>query len=815
MLMGRQDVLYVIRSAHRTPLLTFVVVLALSVGIGLNAGVFAILNFGFLSPPTKKDPASFVQIYPRYQGWYLGREKDSSFNAEDYDAIQAQARSLADVAAWQAIATRLDGIRRPVGDSNLVTCNYFRVFGIDRPLLGRFFHPDECRPGTAVQIAVLSEHFWRNYYSSDPRIIGKVVHINRQPLTVVGIASDDSANLLSGSVWIPYSLEPAFNHGNNAFRNPNWAWLTVAGRLRQGYSRTDATAELETIMRRRDRSYFEQKVFTLDRKTSLVLTDGSFIHNPAMQSVTMILMGLILGPLALVLLLACTNVTMLFLSRSITRRGDIAIRLALGAGRARLIRMLALESFLTAAAAGVASIYLASRFPFLLFSAIGPAAPASAIRPDWRVFTYLAALVLVATAACALAPMRESFRFDLITALKGREGLATMRSHTTGALIVVQIAMSFVLLAAAVLFVRLPFSIVNTDSGFDTRHTMNVPLEVETPPYTEASALVFERSLESRILQVPGVQSFAWVSLAPFRGAPVSEVRLDPQSRGQGRPASIDNVSQDFFSTFGIPLMHGRFFMRGDVSANNGSQVAVVSQAFATAFWGNSDPVGQIVTTPDDRHLAVIGVAGNTRSERFSILDGPRLYTLRNEREIDGQLFVRFTGSATPVAASIERIVNGLDETQQGTPSTIWDFLESNASDMRSLAKIILFMAGIAVVLAITGVYSVLTFAISQRTREFGIQMTLGATRQLIFRAVMKRGIRQIALGFVLGLAMAFPAAWAWMRVTKNSWIPFDSLDPSIYSIAALILLVVSLVAMCLPALRATQVDPIEALRNE
>jgi|HubBroStandDraft_4_1064222.scaffolds.fasta_scaffold14825_2 putative ABC transport system permease protein len=817
MFIDRQDVLYAIRSARRTPLLTFVTVLALSVGIGLNAGVFAILNFLFLNPPTKKDPASFVQIYPRYQDWYIGPAGNSSFNAEDYEAIRAQSRSLTDVAAWQTIATTLDGVRRPGGDSILVTCNYFRVFGIDRPLMGRFFNPDECTPGTAVQIAVLSEHFWRNYFSSDPLIIGKVIYISRQPLTVVGIASDHSANMLSGGVWMPYSLQPAFNHGNSAFQNPNWAWLTVAGRLRRGYSRTDATAELQTIIRRLDRSYFEQKVFTLDRRTSLVLTDGSFIRNPAMQSVAMILMALILGPLALVLLLACTNVTMLFLSRSVTRRGEIAIRLALGGGRARLIRMLILESFFTAAAAGAASIYLAARFPFLLFSAIDPAAAAvaSVIRPDWKVFGYLAVLVFIATAASALAPMRESFRFDLVTALKGREGSATMRSHTTSALIVVQLAMSFVLLAAAVLFARLPFSIVNTDPGFETHQTMTVPLEVELPPYTEASALAFERLLESRILQVPEVKSLAWASLAPFAAAPVSEVRLETQSRGQGRPASIDNVSPEFFSTFGIPLMHGRSFLPSDVVADNGTPVAIVSQAFAKAFWADSDPVGKIVVTPDDRHLVVIGVAGDTRSERFSVLDGPRLYTLRNERALDGQLFVRFSGSATPVAASIEQIVKSLDPTQEGSPSTIWEFLESNATEMRSLAKIILFMAGIAVLLAITGVYSVLTFAVSQRTREFGIQMTVGATRQSIFRSVMKKGLRQIGLAFLLGLAMAMPAAWAWMRLTRDSWMHIDAFDPSVYGIAAFILLVVSFSAMCLPALRATQVDPIQALRNE
>ena len=295
---------------------------------------------------------------------------------------------------------------------------------------------------------------------------------------------------------------------------------------------------------------------------------GPSFETRCCKSMVTTLMALIMGPLALVLLLACTNVTMLFLSRSIKRRGEIAVRLALGAGRARLMRMLAIESFLTAAA-GIVSIYLAARFPSLLFGIIDPAgADATSFMPDWRVFGYLAALVLIATVVSALAPMRESFRFDLVTALKGREGAATARSHTTSALIVVQLAMSFVLLAAAVLFARLPSLIANADPGFETRQTMMVPLDIDIPPYTTTSALAFYRSLESRILEVPGVQSLAYESVAPFKVAPVSEVRLDKQTKGQGRPASVDNVSPDFFSTFGIALMHGRSFQHSDVPAD-------------------------------------------------------------------------------------------------------------------------------------------------------------------------------------------------------------------------------------------------------
>jgi predicted permease len=816
MFIDRQDVLYALRSSRHTPLLTFVVVLALSVGIGLNAGVFTILNSLLFDPPSRKDPSSFVQIYPRYEGWFTGAAQFSSFNTADYDAIREQSHSLNEVAAWQLIPTMLDDVRQK-STSLLVTCNYFRVFGIDRPMMGRFLLPSECNSGSSIHVAVLSEHFWRNFYSSDPQIVGKIIHINRQPMIVVGVASDRSANLLRGGIWIPYTLEPVFNHGNSVVHNPDINWLTVAGRLRPGYSREQATADLQTILRRRDRFYLEQKIFTLDRKTSVVLTNGSFIQNPAMQSVSIGLIGLIMGPLFLVLMLACTNVTMLFLSRSIVRRGEMAIRLALGAGRARLMRMLALESLLTSAIAGALSIYLAARVPALLLVSLDPDAAqiASTIRPDWTVFGYLAVLVLIATVASALAPLRESFRFDLVTALKGREGTATMRSRMTSALIVGQIAMSFVLLAAAVLFARLPSTITRIDPGFETRHVMTVPLEIDIPPYTKASAQTFYRTLETRILAIPGVQSLAYASISPFGSAPRDEVRFEKQTKGQGRAAAIDNVSVDFFSTFGVPLLRGRAFVRSDFSGSQNAPVAIVSRTFAKAFWGDHDPVGKVVVTPDERHLTVIGVAGDLRSEHFGMLDGPRLYTLRDPDSLRGQLFVRFRGDGTPVAASIEQILKTLDSSQVDTPSTIWDFLETNATEMRSLARIILFMAGIAVILAVTGVYAVLSFAINRRTREFGIQMMLGATRESIFRSVMTRGLRQIAIGLLFGVVLAIPAAWTFAGLTKRSTLPIHAFDISVYVISALILLLVSLCAMGLPAFRATRVDPMQALRSE
>ncbi|HTW49240.1 MAG TPA: ADOP family duplicated permease [Acidobacteriaceae bacterium] len=818
MLLDRQDLLYALRSTRRTPLLTVVVVFALAVGIGLNAGVFSILNAIVLQPPTRKDPATFAQIYPQYQGWFAGAGEFSTFSAADFDAIRAQSRSLSEVAAWSNIPTMFDDVHQQ-NRALLVTADYFRVNGIDPPLMGRYFLPSEFAPDSTAHVAVLSQYIWKNRYASDPHILGRVIHLSRQPFTVIGVMPDSAASLTRGGILLPWSMEPLFNHGNSAFRDPGWLWLTVAGRLRPGYSRADARAEMQAILAQRDRFYHDQKIFTPDRKTTIVVTDGAFIHKPAAGFPAATLLFLIMGPLTLVLLLACSNVTMLFLSRSIARRGEMAVRLALGAGRARLLRMLALESLLTAAVAGVASIFLAGVVPRFLLACIDPvegAAAGSVIRPDWTVFGYLAALVLLAAAASALAPMRESFRLDLVTALKGREGSATMRSRTTGALIVVQIAMSFVLLVAAVLFGRLPSSITRFDSGFETRHLMTVPLAIGSPQYTDASALAFERSLETGLRALPGVQSVSWASLAPFYPPPLNEVRTDDRTKGQGRPAAIDIVSPNFFSTFGIPLLHGRFFQPSDQPAAGGrGSVAVVSASFARAFWGGNDPLGKVVITPDNRRLVIIGIARDTRSETFGVVDGPRLYTLQDPGSLTGGLYVRFAGDPKTATRSVDQTVRGIDPTQTEPPSTIWDFLETAGAEIMSLARIIIFMAGIAVLLAVTGVHGVLFFAIRRRTREFGIQMVLGATRPLIFRAVLARGLRQIALGLVCGAVLCIPAAWAFLRITEHSWLRVNTFDASVYCISAAILLLVSLSAMFLPAFRATQVDPMEALRSE
>jgi predicted permease len=797
-------------------LLSSVAVLALALGIGLNTGVFSIVNAMFLRVPTRVDPASFVQICPRYTGWFAGSDKNASFTTEDFDAIRSRSHTLRQVAAWRQYPAFFEQGNRYI-TTLLATCNYFHVLGIDHPRIGRFFVPGECNRGAGAQVAVLSETLWKSQFDADPRIVGKAIYLNGVPVTVIGVAPSDAANLLIAGIFLPYTLAPQLDHSGDLLDSPDKPWLNMTGRLRPGFTRADAQAELTAIMSQQDRAYVQRKVFAFNRKTFLVVTNGSEIENPAIHELAALLMMLMLGPLALILLLACSNVATLFLSRTIARRGEIAIHLALGVSRSRLAGMLLMESLLTVCIGGALSMVLAYRVPLMILNVMAPGQANFAARldPDWRVFGYLAILMAAATVLSSLMPIRAAWKVDLLTALKGREGAATVRSSTSSGLIVTQIALGFVLVCAAVIFGRMPGLIRGMNPGFEIHQVLTVPLRVNTSGNNRANAQVFYRALETKILAIPGVQSLAYASLQPFSQSPPDEIRLPRQTKGTGRPASVDEVSDSFFSSFGIGALRGRLFLSTDTTSTGAAPVAVVSRAFANEFWPGSDPIDQKVVMPDDRYVTVVGVVADTRSERFGRLDGPRLYTLRGPSALGGSLYVRFVGSAKPLENAIRKAVKSLDPVQAIAPQTIWESLEDQAESMTTMAQIILVVASIALLMAVTGVYCVLSFAVNQRTREFGIKMVLGASRAEIFRLVLLRAVKSIAVGLISGIAMAEPAMLLLNRLLAKSPFPLHRFDSAVFGISAVLLAAVSLIAMYIPASRAMRTDPMRTLRTE
>jgi predicted permease len=811
-----QNFRYAVRSTRRAPLLSTMAILALALGIGLNTGVFTMLNAMFLRAPTLVNPASFVQLCPRYSGWFTGADQNSVFTTEDFDAIRSSSQTLEEVAAQRQYAAFFEQGNKYIS-MLFATCNYFHVLGIDRPLIGRFFASGECKPGTGAQVAVLSEPLWKHQFDADPRIVGKTIHLNGVPVAVIGVAPSDAANYLLGGAFVPYTLEPQLIHAGDLLNSPDTPWLSITGRLRPGFTRDDAQAELTAIMNQQDRAYVERRISAFNRKTSLAITNGSFIENPNLRNLVLGLMVLMLGPLALILLLACSNVATLFLSRTLARRGEIAIRLALGVSRWRLAGMLLMESLLTVCIGGTLSMVLAYRVPLLIMNtmAAGHANFVVLLRPDWRVFGYLAILMAAATVLSALMPIRAAWKLDLLTALKGREGAATVRSSTTSGLIVTQIALGFVLVCAAFIFGRMPGLIKGMNPGFEVHQTLAVPLDVNTSGNNRAKAQVFYRALEAKLLAVPGVQSVAYASLQPFNQPPPGEIRLPRQTKGTGQPASVDDVSTSFFSLFGIRVLRGRPFLSSDVSSTGASPVAVVSQAFEKRFWPGGDPLGKSIVMPDDRQLTVVGVVADTRSERFGVLDGPRVYTLRGPSDLGGNLYVGFLGSAKPLETAVREAVKSLDPMQTIAPQTIWESLEDQAEGMTGLAHIILVMASIALLMAVAGVYGVLSFAVNQRTREFGIKIVLGASRAVVFRSVLLRAIKNIAIGLMCGVALAEPAMLLFNRLLARSPFPLRRLDLTVFAVSAVLLAAVSLIAMYLPAIRAVRTDPMRVLRTD
>lgn len=814
-----QDVRQGLRVLGKTPSFTIAVALTLGLGIGANAAVFSIINALLLRPLPVADPTNLYVLSVSHQD----NDRPHQVSWADYLDYRDRAGVFSDVAAYQIDFAGLSADNRADRLAvSYVTGNFFTMLGI-APGAGRLILPDEGQKFGADPVIVLGRSYWKKRFNADPSVVGRHVQINGQPFTIVGVVPDTFYGvyaLIEFDAYMPFGMifpEPAYRE--TIARRDNHD-LHVIGRLGPGVSFAQAQAGVELLSRQLEQQYPDTNKTVRARLIPEHLArpePNSADSSPFVAGVFMLLVGL-------VLLVACVNVVNLMMVRATVRQRELAVRAALGAGRKRLVRQLLTESLLLAAAGGLAGAAIGAWISRLLSRITLPAdIPIRFdLGFDWRVFAYVAVVALGTGVIVGLIPALRASRTDLNEVL--REGGRSMadgggRQYVRSALVVGQVAVSLVLLVAAALFVRSVQRAQSVDLGFDPSHVINLSMDVSQQGYDEARGRAFYREVEARVRALPGVESMSYAYSVPFGYYNTSEyveAETQPVPKGQRRPsAGYNMVGPEYFKTMKAPIVRGRAFTAQD--DERARPVAIVNELLAQRFWPGQDPIGKRfrMEGTNTRWLEVVGV---TKNGKYTfIFEDPSLYffaPIEQQYRPLRVIHVRTAGAPEALAPAIQKEVRALNP-------------DLPVYDVRSMEKMLegpngffllqmgaLFggaLGALGLVLALVGIYGVVSYSASQRTQEIGVRMALGAQRLDILRLVVGRGLVLIAVGVAVGLAGSFGVA----RLLSNLLFGISSTDPVTFVGVPVLLGSMALVASYIPALRATRIDPMRALRQD
>ena len=791
-----EDVRYGCRVIRRNPLLSLVVVLTLTVGIGINASIFTVVNGMMLRPHIYKDPDSFVRVVPESR--LQGVPRQVSY--QEYLHLRDSTRTVRQLAAFSYFPV-LIGDDDPGGSIGIaVSCNFFRVDGLDRAIVGRLIDGGDCAAPGQAPVAVIAEKVWHQRFASDPHIVGRITHVNNRAVTIVGVAPDLTTGWLTPpNIWLPYTAQPYMDSSRNAFSDSALLWLTLAGRLAPGFSARQVRAEFDILERQED-------LLHPGRATAVTTTDGSWLSEFELYSSArdLFLLAFFMGSFTLVLLIACANVATLLLSRAASRRREIAVRLSLGAPRIRLVRMLITESLVMAALAGTASAWLVRHVPHPLFRYLAPRAPEYPMDPDWRIFLYISAIVLLSGLLSGLAPALESVKVELASSLKGYGSLLRGGGRLRATLVTAQVAMSMVLLVGAGLFAKSEERNLHADPGYLPQKV--VVSQLRFPENTPvAAARVRLDAIAQRMKALPGVHSVAFSDELPmiFRAT----VELRPPERADAVQAvDVYTGSPGFFETVGVPILRGREFQNGDGPA------IVVSRLLARTFWPKSDPLGKTLTV-NGFSATVVGVAKDVDPVRFGGSENPPLYLMRGAHPNRNILIVRFDSDPKAGAFAVRSALREYDPGMFVVARVLQSWIDQVTEVLWNVVSLIVLLGLVATVLATTGIYGAVSFAVNQRTRDLGIRLALGATRSDIVREVFVSGGRPVLRGLFIGLWLSVALAASLRQNMKGTPLRLDSSDPLLYGGAALLLAAAAALAMSGPARRGSNSNPLDALR--
>ena len=793
---------YALRTLLRQPLFTLSAVVTLALGIGVNSTIFTFANGALFRPlPGIADPSALVWIS---SASLTGRGGNDISYPDFVDYRDATRDVFAGMTAFRPTPLSLGTHEPQRVRGHLVSGEYFPLLGA-RAAAGRLLTPADDRAG-APPAAVISHRLWRDHFAQSADVLSSTVTINGRPVAVVGVTAEDFVGPAFGEAadaWLPLALIPDVRSSERTtLTDRGSSSLLVIGRLAAGVSRERAQAAIQATAARLAQTYPD----TNDGRTAIVSSAEGGLP-PDARGEFVPLTVLLLTVTAIVLLIACANVANLLLARGAARSTEIGIRAAIGASRPRLVRQLLTESGLLGAAGAIAGLIVSFWASDLLLSAL-PEAEFRGFQsgPDVRILLFTSGLAILSVCAFGIVPALAATRHALLPRLQQAAGSG--RSRLQGAFVIAQLSLSLVLLLAGGLSLRAVQKAKSIDLGFDPTGVLTVSYDLQLQNYTPARRETFRRELRTRLSALPGVTDVGVASVPPLSGTMVSTqvTAVDAAGAPVESRTYLNGIGQGYFEALRIPLVAGRGLLDTD-----GGRTVVVNETLARRLW-NSSAVGQRLTL-DERAYEVVGVARDSKYDEATEDPRPFLYTSLDHAILEREtLIVRTQTSAAALTASVRDAARALDPSLPlFDVRTMDEVLRERADKERAISILLGAFGGVALLLATLGLYGVMSYAVTRRTREIGVRIALGATPRQVSSLVAADGLRLALVGVAIGGTLSVPMAMALGALLFGVQIA----DVAAFVAICVVLVMVAVAASVLPARRAARLDPVRALRTE